>query len=76
MIRYYCDVCGEELGKADHNRLQGSVQSGEHSVKVEVISGVDGAWNEGHLCHACVLTVVQEVAEQELRVVARMEVQA
>jgi len=57
MTKFYCDECGEELkpGQA-HKRLTRKLGR----VSVEVITAVDGVWNAGEVCPACVVKTVSE----------------
>jgi hypothetical protein len=52
----FCDLCGEELKKRDHDRVRRALGR----VSVEVLTAVDGTWNGGHVCHRCVMQVVRD----------------
>lgn len=56
-IRYFCDMCGEEIQKpTDANRI-----ARQHAnITVEVFVAVDGVWNGGHVCADCVVRVVDQ----------------
>lgn len=58
MIRYYCDGCGNELSPDDHHRIKREGQINGTALLVEVITGVNGTWNAGHVCHSCILGVL------------------
>ena len=51
MTKYFCDQCGTELGKGDHQRLCRK----DGRIVAEVSVAVDGVWNSGHVCHGCIL---------------------
>ena len=54
MVRYFCDVCGEELRKGESARVHGEVGR----VSFEVMTAIDGTWNNGLICHACVVKAI------------------
>lgn len=54
MIRFYCDVCGVELEKAEHKRIIKKLGK----VQVEILVAVEGVTNGGHICHGCVWEVL------------------
>lgn len=57
-IQHYCDLCGDRMDEAELKRVRkGFVGKGGQVVHVEVMSGVGGTWNAGHLHHRCVLEV-------------------
>ena len=57
MLKMFCDVCGKEM--KDTSRLR-RVRLG---VIVEVMVGVkekfSESWNTNHVCHDCVIHIVQ-----------------
>ncbi len=58
MIRYFCDGCGDEVGPDDHGRIKREGQTNGTGILVEVMTGVNGTLNAGHVCHQCVLKVL------------------
>jgi hypothetical protein len=52
MIKHYCDLCGKEV--IGMNRMKRCFDR----VKVEVITAVDGTWNQGDLCTECIIKSV------------------
>jgi|SRR6185295_1754482 len=63
MIRYFCDGCGKELENGEHERLAGRVRVGKAEVLVEVISGKEATWNEGNVCHRCIITAIMALKD-------------
>ena len=56
MCKYYCDKCGAEMQKHDSGRLKRKLGR----FQVEVMTCVHGVWNSGHLCHKCVVDIVND----------------
>jgi len=55
MIKVFCDICEKEItGDEAYNRLK--TRSG--MLLTEVLTAVDGVWNGGHVCHACIRKAV------------------
>ena len=74
MIRYYCDICGDEVtdGGFTGNRLKGSAQVtsslsvASQPINIEVICGVKG-WNDGIICGPCLKSAVAYAFEHNVR---------
>jgi hypothetical protein len=59
--RYFCDGCGTELTTEEAaRRLQRARIFPGHHIAVKVTVALDGGWNSGHVCHACILRVMNE----------------
>lgn len=56
MIKYFCNKCGRELKKGDHDRVRRKLGS----FKVEIMIAVNDVWNAGELCHKCIIKIVNE----------------
>lgn len=56
MIRTYCDKCGVEMPKDHEKRVVRKIDR----VTVEILHAVDGVYNGGHVCHVCIVQVVNE----------------
>lgn len=52
--KYYCDGCGKQLKKHEHERL--IVTLGR--IKVEVMHCLDKTWNKGNVCWHCIRETV------------------
>jgi len=52
--KYFCDKCKSEMRYVEHGRVKLKLDK----FQVEIMVAIDGTWNYGHLCHACVLNVV------------------
>lgn len=63
MIRYFCDGCGKELETSEHERLAGRVKVGKTEVLVEVLSGKEGTWNGGQVCHRCIIVAIMALKD-------------
>ena len=63
MIRKYCDCCGEEIVEesAACHRIKGKSTRNRTPVEVEVHVAMNGTWNRGEICRACVVSIVHEV---------------
>lgn len=55
-VTYKCDVCGEVMEPDELNRIVDTVGR----VKFEVVHALDGTWNGGHVCHACIYAAIRE----------------
>ena len=55
-VKYFCDICG---GRVKRNYVMPRLLRRFQRVKVEIYVAVDGVWNSGHLCKACVLSAVK-----------------
>lgn len=57
--RYFCDGCGEEVTGKANDRLRRSFDiTATTNLAVEVMVRLNGTWNTGHICTACVIRVV------------------
>lgn len=53
--KHFCDVCEKEMtNPAEHDRVKRRLGK----VEIEIMRSVAGAWNGGHVCHQCILNVV------------------
>ena len=74
MIRYFCDVCDNEL--TDENKIVGgagriqrlcheSAPIKEEKVMFEVTTGtVGGTWNSGDFCKYCVIDAINKLDDR------------
>lgn len=75
MTRYYCDGCGVEIN--EHNRCHGGALHCPESrlgtiiktrngkmLCVEIMTGTDNKWNDGHWCIRCVLDALLALGEK------------
>ena len=63
MIRVYCDVCDQEIadrGNTVAHRIKRDSFLDNQRVMVEVIVGIGGTWNKGHLCRDCLIRFLEE----------------
>jgi len=58
MVKYFCDGCGKELAKGDADRVRHEAHINGTTINVQVMTGVEGVWNSGYVCHECVVRVV------------------
>jgi hypothetical protein len=63
MIKYYCDGCGNELEAGEHRRIKKNLwlapnEDDRNLIGVEVIHSMNGTSNSGHICHWCLLKVL------------------
>lgn len=54
MVKFFCDVCGADITGHANDRLKG--RTGR--ISFEVITGVDGIWNGGHICRQCLIAAI------------------
>lgn len=54
MVKYFCDICGAEMSRQDQGRIR--VRRGR--VSVEIMTALDNTWNNGQICHSCIVDVV------------------
>ena len=54
MIRYYCDICGDEIIKP---QSQFMYEVGR--LRVQVQRAIDGTWNGGQACERCVIAAIK-----------------
>lgn len=54
MVKYFCDICGAEMSRQDQGRIR--VRRGR--VSVEIMTALDDTWNNGQICHSCIVDVV------------------
>ncbi len=57
MIKWFCDLCGKELPDGRNYVSRRPIYE-YNNVRVELTSSVDGTWNAGQLCGACIVDVV------------------
>jgi hypothetical protein len=60
MVKYFCDICGKEMSDQDRGRIK--VKRGR--VSVEIMTALDGIWNNGQICHSCIVDVVFAYGER------------
>ena len=54
VVKYFCDICGAEMSRQDQGRIR--VRRGR--VSVEIMTALDNTWNNGQICHSCIVDVV------------------
>lgn len=58
-VKYFCDGCGNEIGRNYvARRLMPEWWAGGARFTAEVKVAVNGTWNSGHLCRACLLLLL------------------
>ncbi len=64
MIKYYCDVCGNEI-KRNYvtERLKRKLEINEKKIVAQISIAIDGIWNMGDLCYSCLMKVMSEGKE-------------
>ena len=73
MVKYFYDFCGKEIfytsdkSNASRARLKGKVKSPRtgKTINIEVITGLNGAINDGLFCFECIKKAVWDVATTE-----------
>lgn len=60
MVKYFCDICGAEMSRQDQGRIK--VRRGR--VSVEIMTALDNTWNNGQICHSCIVDVVFAYGER------------
>ncbi len=58
MIKYFCDVCKKEL--SSRNYVSDRYKPIFAGVRCEVMVGVGETMNDGHICLACLLKVLNK----------------
>ena len=56
MLKVFCDRCEKPMPKGQHDRVIKILGR----FQVEIIACVDKVWNGGHLCHRCVVDIVNK----------------
>ena len=72
MIIRYCDICGEELTdrnkvlahKDEHTRVRGETKDMYGTLKVDVLTAINGVWNKGDVCKYCIIECVKKSRRQ------------
>ena len=68
MIKYFCDVCGEEIYDAnktyDKEGEPGRLGIVHKSMMIEIITGSYGVWNEGDFCKYCIFDTIKEMDDR------------
>ena len=59
MIRYYCDVCSNEIDKPE-----GQIIGTSGRLSFSITRSLDGKWNDGQVCKPCVLAAVIDALEK------------
>jgi hypothetical protein len=64
MIKYFCDVCGEETKRNYvQERLKPVFSNGK--VECEVIVAINGTWNGGVICEECLRDALRQPEKRE-----------
>ena len=74
MLKYFCNVCGDELDESNPNRASDNLQKtytapngAEVIVKIAVAAGPDQAFRSGELCDDCfVRAMTYDIDDAEL----------
>ncbi len=72
MLKRFCDACGVELVDANTQpsdnlgRLQCSktLPEGRQTMEIGIVTGWNGAWNEGDFCKYCVIDAIKELDDR------------
>lgn len=67
-VKYFCDVCGCELSR---NLVDDRLRASVGRVSFEIMAGVDGTWNDGHLCPTCVRSAVVQSLDNAIAKAAK-----
>lgn len=59
MLNYTCDLCREPMSVGEERRVMRTYRG----FSVEVIHATEGKWNMGHLCHKCVMVILDKGVE-------------
>jgi len=72
--KHYCDCCGVEI--TDANNARGGAARNPVSdwrlggkvgrLSIEVMTGIDGVWNAGHVCRYCIIDAVKSFDDRAL----------
>ena len=57
MVKYYCDVCNEEIRKGETNYVDERLEHVYHCITISVMVAISGVWSKGHLCKKCLIEV-------------------
>ncbi len=80
MTKYFCDGCGKEITKESAcagaamnspDRLGTEVKKRNKTLKVEVMTGTDGTWNDGEWCKYCVLDALYKLDDRPKALMVR-----
>ena len=72
MIKYFCDICGDEITKGnsyDDERLK-ATNHARHGgttgavLNIEIITGKNGTSNAGNFCKYCVIDTVLKLDDR------------
>lgn len=72
MIRYFCDVCTNEVEDPEKQREFGTTvfldpapedHTASRHVGIKIMRSIDGAWNAGHLCNSCLRASLKQVRQ-------------
>lgn len=72
-IRFFCDVCTEEVQEpAAQREFRTTVKvrprvpghTDTREVGVQLIRSIDGVWNAGHICNRCLRKALEQVIEE------------
>jgi hypothetical protein len=66
MIKYFCDVCGEET-KRNYvaTRLKPELVYDSGKVVCEVVVAINGTWNGGVICRECLRIALRQPEKKE-----------
>ena len=66
--RHYCDLCGCELTDSNQfvhgKKPNGTGHKNGNRVWFRIVVALNGMWNQGDFCKACVYEVVANSAEE------------
>ena len=72
MIKRYCDVCEKQMterntpsfGVNGDRRLTATIQRNDATLKVEVLTGLNGTANKGDICTHCILDALYQLDDR------------
>ena len=71
MKRYFCDVCGSEIGDENAqcagstgNRVAAEVIGKHGKLSVEVHAAINDTWNAGDVCKYCIIDAVNRADDR------------
>ncbi len=63
MIKYYCDVCREEIKEGEQNYVSETLEHSQEyktgKVTINVMVGIDDVFSRGQLCKKCLIEVMR-----------------
>ncbi len=67
MVKYFCDICGDEIYDAnktyDKEGQPGRLGIVHKSMMIEIMTGLSGTWNKGLFCKYCIIDTINDLLD-------------